>query len=82
MNEELMTEIVNRTPIERLIPLFAELVCLLLIKGDEDLVREQMCQVLSAKLEVRTQLVLRLVERLHSAGIPVATIDGLFGLGE
>lgn len=82
MNEEVMTEIVNCTPIERLIPLFAELACLLLINGEENLVREQICQVLGAKLEVRTQLVLRLVERLHSAGIPVTTIDALFGLRE
>lgn len=82
MNEELMTEMVNRAPIERLIPLFAELACFLLIQGDEDLVREQMYLALGAKLEVRTQLILRLIERSHSAGIPIATIDGLFGLGE
>lgn len=80
MNEELMTQIVNRTPVERLIPLFADLVCILLINGNEDLVREQLHLVLSAKLETRTQLVLRVVERLHSAGIPVAIIDMLFGL--
>ncbi len=76
------SEIVNGTPIERLIPLFAELACFLLWKGDEEipLVREQLHIALGAKLEVRTHLALRVVERLYSAGISAATIDALFGL--
>lgn len=84
MNEKLIVEIVDQTPIEQLIPLFADLACFVLIEGEEDipLVRTHLQHALKAKPEISTQLVLRLVERLHSAGVSAATIDALFGLRE